>query len=68
LIFKVAETEEEVRSALSILHDSYVEVGLMNEEPTRLRLTKVHKEPTSIILIAKLQEQVVGTVTICGIQ
>jgi hypothetical protein len=64
LSFKVADTEEELRASFQILHDAYVETGLMNENPTRMRITEYHHEPTSVILLVKHFSEVVGTVTV----
>ena len=53
IIFKLAETEEELRSALDLLHDSYVATGLMDPHYSGMRATVYHALPTTSTLIAK---------------
>ncbi len=64
LIFKVAETHDEFEQAFQLLHDAYVAEGYMEEHPEKVRVTSYHALPTTTILIAKLGEEVVGTVSI----
>lgn len=64
LTFKPATSDAELKQAFQILHDSYVEVGLMKPSATRMRITSYHKQMTSLILVAKYQNEVVGTVTL----
>lgn len=64
LIFKIAETREELEAALALLHNSYVEVGLMKAHPSGLRVTPYHMLPSSTTLVGKVNDEVVATVTI----
>jgi hypothetical protein len=64
LIFKPAETEYEFRSAFKVLHDSYVEFNYMRPENNGLRITPYHLLPSTITLIVKKEDQVIGTVSI----
>lgn len=61
--FKLAETEVELRSALRLLHDSYVASGLMHPHPSGMRATAYHALPTTSTLIAKKKGQVIATVS-----
>jgi hypothetical protein len=63
-VFKIAETAEEMEQAYSVLHDSYVEQGLMDSNESRLRITKYHSLPTTTLLIAKFQDEVIATITV----
>ncbi len=62
-IFKIAETEDEISQALTILHRAYVHEGLMDPHPSGMRVTLYHALPTTTILIAKRNNEVLGTLT-----
>lgn len=64
LVFKIAETKEELEQALALLHDSYVEVGLMKPDLSGLRVTAYHALPSSTTLIGKINNDVVATMTV----
>ncbi len=64
ITFKLAETKEELESAFGLLHDSYVEVGLMKPDPSGLRVTAYHALPSTITIIGISQKNVVATLTI----
>jgi hypothetical protein len=62
-IFKVADTQDEIAQALTLLHDAYVDEKLMSAEPSGMRVTTYHALPGTTTLIAKLGAQVIGTVS-----
>lgn len=62
--FEMAQNQNDLEQAFRILHDAYVQVGLMNPHPSGLRVSIYHALPTSIVLIAKKAGEVLGTVTI----
>ncbi|MBY0472431.1 hypothetical protein K2X30_14800 [bacterium] len=62
-VFKIAETEDEISQALTILHRAYVQEGLMDPHPSGMRVTLYHALPTTTILIAKRNDEVLGTLT-----
>ncbi|MCS6838975.1 MAG: hypothetical protein NZ480_09025 [Bdellovibrionaceae bacterium] len=64
LKFKVATTHRELEQAFSILHDAYTEEGLITPEKSGIRVTKYHMLPTSSVLVALWNEEVVATVTL----
>lgn len=64
MVFKIAETKEELEQAFRILHDSYVREGYMVADASGLRITPYHAIPTTTTLIAKIGERVVGTVSL----
>lgn len=64
LIFKHAETEDEIEQALRLVHDSYVELKYIRPHDSQLRFTKFQALPTSVILIAKFKDEVIGTMSI----
>jgi hypothetical protein len=64
LEFKVADNLEELKAAYRILHDTYVEQGYSVPCESGMRITKYFSLPTTSTLIAKLEGQVVGTMSI----
>lgn len=64
LQFKVAETPEEFQQAFSILYESYSEFGLTQSHPQQMRVTPYHFLPSTSVLIAKWNEEVVGTLSL----
>lgn len=66
IIFKLAETKDELEQAFKVLHDAYVDQGYMSPHPSGMRVTKYHALPTTAVLIAKEIDTgiVVGTVSI----
>lgn len=61
---KIAETKEEYEGAFKLLHDSYLETDLINATRSGLRVTKYHSLPTTQVIVVKLYDEVVGTMSI----
>lgn len=64
IVLKQAETEDEIKQALKIVHDSYVELNYIDPTESQLRFSKFHALPTTVILVAKWQNEVIGTLSI----
>lgn len=64
LILKQAETEDEIKQALHLVYESYLSLDYIDPNSAEIRLTKYHLLPTTIILIAKRQNEVIGTMSI----
>lgn len=64
LILKQAETTDEITQALNLVYQSYIDLDYMDPNEAQLRLTKYNILPTTIILIAKYNDEVVGTLSI----
>lgn len=64
LTFKQAETADEIQQALSLVHEAYVELGYMHPTSHNMRFLKHHALPTTAILIAKWNDEVIGTMSI----
>jgi hypothetical protein len=64
LEFKIAETQEEIEACLKLLHEAYVDNGFMNPDPSGLRVTIFHALPTTTTLCAKIDDEVVGTLSL----
>jgi hypothetical protein len=64
LELKIADTEAELEACFALLHDAYVASGFMRPHPSGLRVTPYHALPTTTTLCAKVDGQVVGTLSI----
>ncbi len=64
LVLKIAETREELEGCFAVLHDAYVDSGFMKPDPSGMRVTIYHALPTTTMLCAKYDGQVVGTVSL----
>ncbi|OYZ21267.1 MAG: hypothetical protein B7Y39_09550 [Bdellovibrio sp. 28-41-41] len=64
IVFKIADTTDELESAFKLLHDCYVDVGLMKPDASGMRVTPYHALPSTTTLVAKVQNDVVATLTI----
>jgi GNAT superfamily N-acetyltransferase len=64
LVLKIAETREELEACFGLLHDAYVGAGFMQPDPSGMRVTLYHALPTTTTLCAKIDGQVVGTISL----
>ena len=64
LSFKLADTEAELEQAFRILHDNYVQQGFMSPRTCGLRVTPHFVLPTTVTLVGKDQDKVIGTLSI----
>jgi GNAT superfamily N-acetyltransferase len=64
LVLKIAETREELEACFALLHDAYVGAGFMQPDPSGMRVTPYHALPTTTTLCAKIDGQVVGTISL----
>jgi hypothetical protein len=64
LIFKVADTTDEIQQAYQIIHDGYVERDLMDENLEKIRVTKFSCLPTTTLMICKHHDEVIATITL----
>lgn len=64
LVFKKAETYKEIEQAFQVAFEGFYERGLVEKTESRMRVTKFHALPTTSILIAKLGDEVIATVTV----
>lgn len=64
LRFKIAETQEELERAYSILHDAYVEQGFDDPQSSGMRITKYFALPSTTTLIATWNGEVVATLSV----
>ena len=63
LELKIADTQDELEACFRLLHDAYVASGFMQPDPSGLRVTVYHALPTTTTLCAKVDGQVVGTLS-----
>ena len=64
LVLKIADTQEELEACFKLLHDAYVSSGFMTPDPSGMRVTIYHALPTTTTLCAKLNDQVIGTISL----
>jgi hypothetical protein len=64
LVLKIAESREELEACFKLLHDAYVSSDFMTPDPSGMRITLYHALPTTTTLCAKLDDQVVGTLSL----
>lgn len=64
VIFKQAESEEEIFQALNIVYESFLELNYIDSNEHRLRFNKFLALPNTVILIAKQDDIVLGTISI----
>jgi hypothetical protein len=64
LKFKVAQTKEEYLAAARVLYSSYLEKGYTSENEHGLRLTPYHLLPSTTVILALWDNEVIGTVSL----
>lgn len=64
LEIKIADTESELESAYRLLHNSYVQAGFMNPDPTGMRVLPQHLLPQTTTIVAKWDGHVIGTLSL----
>lgn len=60
---RVARDQKEIHQAFKLLYEAYLENGLMDPKSHELRITKYHCLPTSAIIVALHNGEVIGTIT-----
>jgi hypothetical protein len=63
IIYKVADTKDEVVQALELLQEVYTEIDVVDKTRQTMRLNKYNVLPTSTIFVAIKGGEVIGTVT-----
>jgi hypothetical protein len=64
IIYKIADTSQELEQAYKLVHDVYLKMGFMNIDPSGMRLSKYNAMPSTHTFIAKLNNEVVMTLTL----
>lgn len=64
--FSVATTVEEYKEALTLVHAAYAEKGYEPKDAWEMRLTSYHLLRECVVVVARQQGKVVGTMTIFG--
>lgn len=64
LTCSIATSKDDLSAAFRLLHDNYVQSGFMNPHPSGMRLTKYHALPSTTTIVAKIGDDVVGTVSL----
>jgi hypothetical protein len=64
VVFKVADTKEELEAAYRLVHDVYVEEGYEDHRQPGVRVNLRYAMPTTATIVGKVDDQVVITLTI----
>jgi hypothetical protein len=64
IIYKIANSETELKGAFRLLHDAYVREGYMTPSSSGLRVTPYHLLPETVVVVAVLEGRVIGTLTL----
>lgn len=64
IVFKLATTKEDIEQALNLVYDAYINLNYIDKNSDQLHLPKYLILPTTTILVIKLKEKVIGTVSI----
>ncbi len=62
--FKLVSNTQEFMGALKVLHDCYVEKGLMDRDPQGIRLSPYHLMPNTLTAVAVQEGKVIATMSI----
>ena len=64
LTVELASSKEDFEQAYRLLHDVYVEIGFMEPHPSGLRLNVYNMLPHTSTIVAKINGEVVGTISV----
>ena len=62
----LARSRTELHGAFTLLYQAYLKAGLESEKPSGIRITPYHMLPTTEVLVTKLDDEVVSTVSLVG--
>lgn len=66
LTYKIAQSQDDLHQAFKLVYKSYRRAGLVDENPSEVRLTPFHLLPSTEVFITKLRDTVVSTVSLIG--
>lgn len=61
---EIATSKSDLEKAYSILYDAYLEYGFQTANESKMRIIKYFMLPTTTTIIAKLNDEVIGTISI----
>ena len=64
IVFKIAESQDELEQAYRLVHDSYKEAGYTDMHPSGMRIDSFNALPDTSVFIAKKDKQVIMTMTL----
>ncbi|MDO9182222.1 MAG: hypothetical protein Q7U04_07425 [Bacteriovorax sp.] len=64
MCFKIANTSIELEEAYTVLHDAYVEQTFITPQKNGMRIISHYVLPTTTTIIGKIDEEVIGTLSI----
>lgn len=66
IVFKAASHRDERTAAFGLVYQAYVRSGLIEPNPSQLRVTPYQLQPGSTIFVAVLRNEVISTVSLIG--
>ena len=64
LVFKVAETEDELGQAFELVHEVHIDAGFVDDNPHGMRIHPANALPQSTVFVAKKGDKVVLTISL----
>jgi len=62
--FRLCRSDHDFERAFGLVYDAYLERGYIDPDETKMRLVKHHALPTTMVLIAELGDEVIGTTSL----
>ena len=62
----LARSHSDLHGAFSLLYQAYLKAGLEAEKPSGIRITPYHMLPTTEVLVTRLNNEVISTVSLVG--
>lgn len=66
VVTQLATRLADIKAALRLVHQAYVEKGLIQPNPYELRVTPYHLLPTTHVFLARQRAEVMGTLSLVG--
>lgn len=64
--YSIAHEQEDLRSAFELTYDAYRRSDLAKPNPLEIRFTKYHLLPTTEVIVTKLEQTIVSTLSLIG--
>lgn len=66
IVYKAAQHRDEREAAFRLVYQAYMRAGLIEPNPSQLRVTPYQLQPGSTIFVAVLRDEVISTVSLIG--
>ncbi len=64
MTFEIAETRDSYEQAFKLVQQSYKDINIVDQAAGEFRITKHHALPTTTVIVAKIGDKVIATVSI----